>query len=266
MISIITPAYNTPPDVLARTWASLKAQTYTDWEWVIWDDSTSPETWAQVYGFASDERYRIKLFRSHVHSGSIGEVKRNGFMVAEGDILVELDHDDELTPDALELIAKAFEDNTIGFVFSDWVEILPDGQSGVYPDGWAFGYGQHYWDEELGVWGSRVSDINATTLGHIVSAPNHVRAWRASVYRELGGHNPKLDIADDYELVVRTALVTEFAHIPKVIYKQHVGGHTAQRQKNDRIQELVSQISNEYGLKLQARYSLPDMSRDIPSK
>jgi glycosyltransferase involved in cell wall biosynthesis len=253
MISVITPTYNTPPDVLARTWASLKSQTYKDWEWVIWDDSTDPETWAQIYGFASDERFRIAAHRSHVHSGSIGEVKRRGFMVATGDILVELDHDDELTPDALELIAKEFEAENIGFVYSDWTELLADGQSGKYPDGWAFGYGQHYWDDDLQLWGSRVAEINTTTLGHIVSAPNHVRAWRASVYRELDGHNPKLEIADDYELVVRTALVTDFAHIPKVIYKQHVGSHTAQRKQNDKIQQYVAEISEQYKKDLEDR-------------
>jgi hypothetical protein len=79
-----------------------------------------------------------------------------------------------------------------------------------------------------------------------VSAPNHVRAWRASVYRELGGHNPQLEIADDYELVVRTALVTDFSHIPKVIYKQHVGAHTAQRKQNEKIQQYVAEISAQY--------------------
>jgi len=36
-ISVITPTYNTPKNVLARTWASLKAQTFTDWEWVVPD-------------------------------------------------------------------------------------------------------------------------------------------------------------------------------------------------------------------------------------
>jgi glycosyltransferase involved in cell wall biosynthesis len=254
MISVITPTYNTSPDVLARTWASLKAQTYTDWEWVVWDDSTDPAVWAQLYGFASDERFRLITHRTHTHSGSIGQVKRRGFMVAEGDILVELDHDDELTPEALALIAKEFEAENVGFVYSDWTEILPDGQSGKYPDGWAFGFGEHYWDEELGVWGSRVSEINATTLGHIVSAPNHVRAWRASVYRELGGHNSQLEIADDYELVVRTALVTKFAHIPKVIYKQHIGSHTAQRKQNDKIQEYVAAISEKYRQQIENKY------------
>lgn len=246
MISVITPVYNTPPEVLARTWASLKAQTCTDWEWVIWDDSTKPETWAQIYGLSADERFRIKAYRSHVHSGSIGEVKRQAFMVATGDILVELDHDDELTPTALQDIADAFAPDNIGFVFSDWTELLPDGQSGVYPEGWAFGYGKHYWDEELQVWASSVSEINATTLQHIVSVPNHVRAWRASVYRELNGHNPQLEIADDYDLIVRTALATDWAHIPKVLYKQHIGGHTAQRQQNDKIQQYVAELSAKY--------------------
>jgi len=120
MISIITPTYNTPQDILARTWGSLRSQTFTDWEWVVWDDSTHNETWRQIYGFCSDERYKISMHRSHVHSGSIGDVKRNGFMVAKGDILVELDHDDELTPDALQLINDAFNENPdVGFVYSD---------------------------------------------------------------------------------------------------------------------------------------------------
>ena len=59
MISICTPIYNTDPSILARTWASLKSQTYTDWEWVVWDDSTNNNTWSQIYGLASDERFRL---------------------------------------------------------------------------------------------------------------------------------------------------------------------------------------------------------------
>jgi glycosyltransferase involved in cell wall biosynthesis len=254
MISVITPTYNTPPEVLARTWASLKAQTFTDWEWVIWDDSTKVDTWVQIYGLSADERYRIRAYKSHVHSGSIGRVKRQAFMVATGDILVELDHDDVLTPDALQLVSEAFEDKKVGFAFSDWTEILPDGQSGKYPDGWAFGFGSHYWDEDLGVWASSVKEINQTTLQHIVSVPNHVRAWRASVYRELNGHDPELEIADDYDLIVRTALVTKCKHIPKVLYIQHIGGHTAQRKKNNKIQQYVAELSEKYKKDIEKKY------------
>lgn len=66
MISVITCTYNTPHDVLARTWASLKAQTFTDWEWVIYDDSTNPTVFAQLYGFCADERYRVRVYRPHI--------------------------------------------------------------------------------------------------------------------------------------------------------------------------------------------------------
>lgn len=253
-ISVVTPTYNTGKDVLARTWSSLKAQTYSNWEWVIWDDSTNDETWRQLYGFCSDERYKISMHRSHVHSGSIGKVKRNGCMVADGDILLELDHDDELYPDCLAEVANAFADPSIGFVYSDWCEILSDGNSGRYPEGWGFGYGSDYWSDEHGVWVMSAPEINATTMKHIVSAPNHVRAWRADVYRKLNGHSPEYVVADDYELVVRTFLETRFFHIKKLLYKQHVGPSTAQRQKNALIQAYVARISAEYSDRIDARF------------
>jgi glycosyltransferase involved in cell wall biosynthesis len=259
-ISVITPTHNTPPAVLARTWASLKAQTHNDWEWVIWDDSTNNETWRQIWGFCADERYRIVAHRSHVPSGLIGQVKRRGFMVAEGDILVELDHDDELTPDALSEIEAAFQNPDIGFVYSDWCELLPSGDSGKYPDGWAFGYGNHYWNEEHQVWVMSAPELNPTTVRHIVSAPNHVRAWRADVYRNLGGHNPAMSVADDYELFLRTYLTTQCHHIPKLLYKQHIGAHTAQRQRNTLIQSEVARLSADYDEQLRGYEARRDTS------
>lgn len=259
MISVVTPTYNTDPTVLARTWASLKAQTFTNWEWVIWDDSTTNDVWQQAYGFASDERYRIQMHRSHTHSGSIGQVKRRAFMVAEGDILVELDHDDELTPDALQLINDEFATRPeVGFVYSDWCEILPDGLSGVYPQGWAFGYGSEYWSDDYQVYVMRAPELNATTMKHIVSAPNHIRAWRSSTYRALNGHDPTLSVADDYELIVRTFLETRCFHIPKLLYKQHIGPSTAQRQRNDTIQRHVADISFAYAKDIDARCAFLD--------
>jgi O-antigen biosynthesis protein len=241
VISVVTSTYNTAPADLARLWASLKAQTHTDWTWVVWDDSPDDLTWRHLWGLAADERHRLVAHRSMVGSGgNIGRVKRQAFMVAEGDILVEVDHDDELTPDALQLIAEAFTDPEVGFVFSDWSEINEAGQSCRYPQGWAFGYGTEYTQDGELVMGCPA--INRTTLSHIVSVPNHVRAWRASVYRALGGHDPAYPVADDYDLIVRTVLETKWAHIPRRLYRQHIGGHTAQRQRNALIQSLVAEI------------------------
>lgn len=253
-ISVITPTYNTPPEILARTWASLKRQSYKNWEWVIWDDSTKPETWAQIWGFCADERYTVKAHRSLTHSGSIGQVKRQAFMVAEGDVLLELDHDDELTPDALQLVADAFANKPVGFAYSDWCEINELGESTRYPEGWAFGYGDHYWDHEHNVWVMKAPPINTMTLSHIVSAPNHLRAWRASTYRGIGGHDPLLEVADDYDLVVRTLLHTDYTHLPAMLYKQHISTKTAQRQKNALIQSTVQRLSAQYKEQILAKF------------
>jgi glycosyltransferase involved in cell wall biosynthesis len=248
VISVITCTYNTPPDVLARTWASLKAQTFTDWEWVIYDDSPNLDTYNQVYGLCSDERYKIRVFRPHVPSGgNIGYAKHMAFSLGVGEILVELDHDDELTPDALAEIDVAFIDYGVGFVYSNCAEVFDDGTSGKYPEGWAFGYGSERWNEQHAVWEMIAPQLNRITLSHIVSVPNHVRCWRTSTYRELGGHDVKLPVADDYDLIVRSALhTTRCKHIDKLLYLQHIGADTAQRKQNRLIQDLVPLIHEGY--------------------
>lgn len=254
MISVITCTYNTPHDVLARTWASLKAQTFTDWEWVVMDDSPGWDTWRQLYGFCADERYKVRIYRPHTPSGgNIGKVKHDAFILGYGQTLLELDNDDELMADCLENVDLAMSGNA-GFVYSDWCEILPDGNSGRYPQGWAFGYGDDYWCEDHQVWAMKAPPINRTTLSHIVSAPNHVRAWSTDLYRALDGHSCDYPIADDYELMVRTALATEIVHIPKMLYKQHIGAHTAQRQRNGLIQQLVAEISERYSSDLDEKF------------
>jgi glycosyltransferase involved in cell wall biosynthesis len=246
MISVITPTYETDPGVLARTWTSLKNQTHTDWEWVVWDDSVSDNTYRQLYGYCNDERYTINLHRSHKNIGNIGMVKLSAFMQGNGDLLVELDHDDELVPTALEELWEAYLLNSAEFFYSNCCEINSAGESCKYPEGWAFGYGSEYYDDEYGVWVMRAPEINATTMSHIVSMPNHVRAWDRSVYQELGGHNPSYKVADDYELMVRTMLKYNYYHIDKLLYKQYIGNTTAQRVHNAEIQQRVAEISNKY--------------------
>lgn len=255
MISVITPTYETGPEVLARTWSSLKNQTHTDWEWVVWDDSTSENVYRQMYGYCNDERYKIQLHRSNKNIGNIGAVKLCAFMQGNGDLLVELDHDDELVPNALEELWLAYMDNNAEFFYSNCCEINEQNQSCRYPEGWAFGYGSDYWDDEYNVWVMRSPEINATTMSHIVSMPNHVRAWDRSAYRDIGGHNPSYKVADDYELMVRTMLAYKYHHIDQLLYKQYISSSTAQRVHNAEIQQRVAEISAKYYPKIQEKFA-----------
>jgi hypothetical protein len=84
--------------------------------------------------------------------------------------------------------------------------------------------------------------------------PNHVRAWSRNVYHEVGGHNPMLRVCDDYDLLLKTALVTKMHHIPKFLYRQYISDSTAQREFNADIQELVPVIHACYAKEINIKY------------
>jgi hypothetical protein len=137
-------------------------------------------------------------------------------------------------------------DKGFDFCFSDWAEVFADGTSGRYPEGWGLGFGVDSWNEEHNLWQLSMPTMTNESMKHIVGVPNHVRVWNAEFYRMLGGHDVTLEVCDDYDLIIRTFLNGDFQHIPKLLYKQHIGSHTAQRKQNARIQELVPVIYAKY--------------------
>jgi SAM-dependent methyltransferase len=92
----------------------------------------------------------------------------------------------------------------------------------------------------------RAPEATARVVSHIYTAPNHVRAWRRSVYETLGGHNPEFAVADDHELIVRTYLATRFKHIEKPLYLYRITGENTWAQNISKIKEVTDQIQNDY--------------------
>lgn len=260
LLSIITPIYNTG-DKLRRTYNSIKAQTYTNWEWVIVDDSTDEYTTRLAKEIESEDP-RVTVYRIlPISGGIIGEAKYRAFMLSRGEILMEMDHDDELHPEANEYIVKAYRKYPdAGFYYSDCVEINEQHESLTYgPDGtWALGYGKYYDFTHNGREYKSVDqpNINPLTIRHIVAVPNHFRAWRRDVYLAIGSHNRRLSIADDYELIVRTFLHTKMVHIPKPLYFQYYHGGNSQDDGNARadIQRRVRSISVFYNWEIRNRF------------
>jgi glycosyltransferase involved in cell wall biosynthesis len=246
---VFTPAYRSGSRI-SRPALSLAAQAHDNWEWVVFDDSDDGgETFGMLAGMA-DREPRMRVYRESRRSGRIGNVKRSACGLCRGKYLVELDHDDELAPDALGLVARAFEAHPeAGFVYTDCAECFEDGSPVTYPDGWGMGYGR-YRDEVVG--GIRYKaivspNINPKVIRHIVAAPNHIRAWRSDVYARLGGHRDMMHVADDYELVVRSFLATRMVRVPRMCYVQYrnEAGNT-HRARNAEIQRLVRRVSMFY--------------------
>ena len=247
LVTVFTPAYRTGQRIL-RPFQSLREQTYTNWEWIIVDDSDDRGETFRMLRNLTKKDHRIQVFKPWEHSGVIGKVKNWACSLGKGDLLVELDHDDELTDDALDCVVKGFRQfPEAGFLYTDCAEVFEDGTNHIYRPGWAFGYGS-YTDAEYRnkrYKSGCAGNINAKTIRHIISCPNHIRAWRKSFYDSIGGHNKELHVADDYELMVRTFLKTRMVHVPKLCYIQYLS-NTTQSVRNKDIHRHVRSIRAHY--------------------
>ncbi len=247
LVTVFTPAYKTGEDIY-RPFLSLKEQTYTNWEWIIVDDSDDEGRTFKMLCALARKDHRIQAFKPWEHSGIIGKVKNWACSLGKGRILVELDHDDELTDYALDDVVRAFRQYPeAGFLYTDCAEVFKNGTSATYREGWSFGYGSYTDVEYKGRWykSGSAGNINPKTIRHIISTPNHIRAWRKSFYESIGGHHKELHVADDYEIMVRTFLKARIIRVPKLCYIQHIG-NTAQIVRNMDIQRHVRSIRIHY--------------------
>jgi predicted SAM-dependent methyltransferase len=181
---------------------------------------------------------RVKLY-TYDHS-FVGALKAFACSKCTGDILLEMDHDDLLTPDALAEVVKAFEENPeVGFVYSNCANFKDDFQPVPrYADGngWIyrpFEYEGHILDEIVSF------DTHPTAASRIWYAPNHLRAWRAETYHKIGGHNPEMRVLDDQELISRTYIATPMFHIDKCLYLYRITGANTWLEHNQEIQANV---------------------------
>ena len=143
LVTVFTPTYKTGGKIY-RPFLSLKAQIYTNWEWIIVDDSDDDGETFKVLSNLAKKDHRIQVFKPWEHSGIIGKLKNWACSLGKGRILVELDHDDELTDYALEYVVKGFKQFPgAGFLYTDCAETYENGASHTYRKGWAFGYGSY---------------------------------------------------------------------------------------------------------------------------
>jgi glycosyltransferase involved in cell wall biosynthesis len=215
-VSVFTPSHD--PRYLADCYHRLRAQTHTDWEWVVLLNGGS-RAWAPP---VADSRVVVR--RAAAGTRGVGAAKREACMLVSGDVLVELDHDDLLTPTCLADVRQALLDHPqASLAYSDCAQVLAD----LSPDPQRFGsgYGWEYTEDEIeGVRYQRCHSLAPTphNVGYIWYAPNHVRAMRRTAYDEAGGYDSSLEVLDDQELMMRLFRVGDFHHIARCLYLQRM--------------------------------------------
>jgi O-antigen biosynthesis protein len=229
-VSVFTPSHK--PQYLDECLRSLLDQTFDDWEWIVLLNGKarwSPPT--------SDHRVRVLEAQSSLRG--VGALKAMACSYAQGRVLLELDHDDLLAPDALAHVVDAFDVNPdASLVYSGWAEIDEGGAPRTARFNEAMGW--TYEEEEvLGQTVLRCDPFFAypSEIGYIWFAPNHLRAFRRSAYESAGGYDPSLDILDDQELMCRLYLEGGFVRLPSCLYLQRI--HRSNTQADPRLNARI---------------------------
>jgi len=248
--SLITPEHDKNNIYLLELYESIIEQTYTNWEWIIYlNNGCLPEHIPNE--IREDSRVSIIL---GVNNTNIGALKKSSFDLGTGDILVEMDHDDMLTPDCLEELNKAYQDESVGFVYSDNAVLHMTGEFIPYPveDGWKQNPDYEWKGKSLksmNTW-----PVSSKTIGFIWYAPDHIRTWRTTTYKELTGHNPDMWVCEDQELMIRTYLHSKMVKIDKVLYIYRITGeNTSLTKRNAAIQVKCIELFKQYAQKLAER-------------
>lgn len=205
--SIVTPVFDPDVSHLAETIASVRAQTYDGWEWIVVDDCSTNREVRAVLRAASERDPRIVLHERETN-GHIVRASNDALARSTGDWIVLLDHDDLLEPEALASIATAIaEAPDAGYVYSD--------EDKVDESGSRFGeFRKPIWSPER--------------LRHQMYL-GHLSALRRDLVLEVGGFREGFDGSQDHDLALRvTELGDRVIHIPEVLYHWRiVPGSTA---------------------------------------
>ena len=243
-LSIFTPTHNTK--YLKELEETILSQTHEDWEWIILTNNGAK--------YESIDK-RIKIIESKTNSTSVGALEKEACSHCTGDVLVEVDHDDLLTNNCLQKLNEVFtREEDVGFVYSDNAKLSDT----FIPYNKAYGWTYRkfsYNDREL--FAMNTHKPTPYRMSYIWFQPDHVRAWRKSVYDEVGGHDESLGVCDDQDLMIRTYLKSKVYHIPEVLYIYRIieDGSNTWLKRNKEIQTKTVQLHDKYIYQLAERYS-----------
>ena len=105
-ISILTAVYNAAP-FLPQCLDSVMAQTFADWQMVCVDDASADASLSIIERYAAADS-RIQVVHLDKNQGA-AHARNEAFRLTDGDVVMMLDADDWLAPDALAQIAAEFE-------------------------------------------------------------------------------------------------------------------------------------------------------------
>ncbi|HEY5268405.1 MAG TPA: glycosyltransferase, partial [Candidatus Saccharimonadales bacterium] len=199
LISIITPVFNPPVDVLEELIESVLEQTYSRFELCLGDFGDNREIGVLIKKYAELDN-RIQYYNFSENIGIAGNSNQL-LDKARGDYIALLDHDDTISPNALYENASLLNIYKYDFIYSDKDKI----------------------DES----GNRFDPLFKAELSPEmllnVNYLTHLNVMSTSLVRKIGGWATETDGAQDWDLFLRViAESKKVGFIPKVLYHWRV--------------------------------------------
>lgn len=124
LVSIVMPAYKAER-FIAEAVASVRAQTYPQWELLIVDDCSPDGTWAEAERLAALDS-RIRCQRTPKNVGAAG-ARNLALDLSRGQYIAFLDADDRWSPDKLEKQLRYMRENNAAIVCSGYEKMDENG-------------------------------------------------------------------------------------------------------------------------------------------
>lgn len=220
LVSVITVVLNGAP-AIARAVQSVLAQTYAPLEYIVIDGGSTDDTLEIIRPY----EHRLARLISEPDRG-ISDAFNKGLRLASGDLVQLLNADDWLEPGQIERAVGALDRTAADFVFGDLVYHDPTGRPTHRVRGDP-GYARRI--------GSGMPDLNHPTV-----------LARREVYERIGGFDPDLRYAMDYDWLLRAHRAGFMGvYEPGLVGHMGVGGAADRRWQRALLE--VMQVSRRHG-------------------
>jgi glycosyltransferase involved in cell wall biosynthesis len=214
-ISVVMPVHNAVPH-LDRAVESILAQTWSEYEFVIYDDGSTDGSTERLRRFAQLDR-RIRL---HEGQRNLGPAASSNHVVrlAQGRLIARMDADDVSHPDRLRRQLELLQESPdVGLVGTMYETIDADG---------ATIRGPNYWRLFHRSW--------------FVPFPHGSIMYRREIFERLGGYREECVFWEDQDFFLRASPITRIAILPAPLYQhRHSPVSTRLASDQDRVEQAV---------------------------
>jgi len=234
--SILMASYNLE-NYIEEAIESVVTQTYPHWEIIIVDDASTDKSIEKIKLFLKD--HRIKLFINKRNKGA-GHTIKTAADNSSNMVLCVLDCDDKLHKNALEVMAKAYQENQdCGYIYST------------------------HWICDSKLSNQRITNLNVPVdlkkTNLLEFKTSHFKTFKKEAYDQTKGFNPNFKLYCDGDISFKLEEVTKlkFINVPLYYYRKHKGGASLKHRSQVFLENYIAKV-NAYHRRLKT--DLPNLS------